>query len=150
VNENNTAAGTPAGSTYSARPGNSATTKLVAPQFKDSRFGFTTGMQVENVGLATATNVVATFQCKGNNGANTLFTAVSTPRTIVAGGAFLFYHPHTMAAGTFTNGNPFSLSGAQCGVTITSDQPIVAILNETPDVIGALDDNNYEGFNVAP
>jgi hypothetical protein len=150
VNEDNTPTGSVAGITYSARPNNSATTKVVAPQFKESRFGFTTGMQIENVGAATATNVVATFQCRGNNGSNTPFTAISTPKTIVAGGAFLFYKPTTMPAGTFTAGNPFNISGAQCGVTIISDQPVVAILNETPDAVGALDDNNYEGFNIAP
>jgi hypothetical protein len=43
-------------------------------------------------------------------------------------------------------------------VTITSDQPIVAIVNETPDPAGVrgtgvkidLDDDNYEAFNLTP
>lgn len=147
VNEDNSG-GTTAGSTYSARPANSGTPSISAPLFKDSRFSFSTGLQIQNVGVITATNVVATFNCKGSNGANTPFTAVSNPQTIGPGGAFLFIKPSTMVAGTFTGGNPFSLNGANCGVTITSDQPIVAILNESPDTAGALDDNNYEGFNT--
>jgi hypothetical protein len=149
VNEDNSG-GTTAGITYSARPDADATAKISAPIFKDQRFGFTTGLQIQNVGLVTATNVVATFVCKGNNGANTPFTAISNPQTIVSGAAFLFYRPSSMPGGTFTVGNPFSMSGANCGVTITSDQPVVAILNETPDSVGALDDNNYEGFNLVP
>jgi len=148
VNESNTSAGTPAGTTYSALPATSTTTKVSAPLFKDQRFAFSTGLQIENVGTSTATNVVATFQCKGNNGTNTPFTAVSTPHTIAPGGAFLFYKPSTMNPSNFSTA--FSISGANCGVTITADQPIVAILNEAPDTNGALDDNNYEGFNLAP
>jgi len=35
-------------------------------------------------------------------------------------------------------------------VTVTADQPVVTIQNETPDTAGALDDNNYEGFNLTP
>jgi hypothetical protein len=150
VNESNLSTGTPAGITYSAMPATSVTTKVSAPLFKDHRFAFSTGLQIENVGLATANNVVATFQCKGNNGANNPFTAVSTPKTIVPGGAFLFIKPSSMPPGTFTGANPFSLTGANCGVTVTADQNIVAILNESPDTVGALDDNNYEGFNLAP
>jgi hypothetical protein len=150
VNESNMTGGTAAGTAYFALPNNSKTTKVSAPLFKDRRFSFSTGLQIQNVGSATATNVVATFVCKGNNGSNTPFTAISNPRTIPAGGAYLFIKPSTMPAGTFTGGNPFSLQGANCGVTVTGDQPLVSILNESPDTAGALDDNNYEGFNLAP
>jgi hypothetical protein len=150
VNESNNAAGTVAGIVYSAMPATSQTSKVSAPLFKDQRFAFSTGLQIENVGTSTATNVVATFQCRGNNSANTPFTAISTPKTIVPGGAFLFYKPTTMNPSHFTVANPFILAGANCGVTVTADQPIVAILNEAPDTAGALDDNNYEGFNLAP
>jgi hypothetical protein len=150
VNESNVAGGTIAGIAYFAMPDATKTAKVSAPLFKDRRFNFSTGLQIQNVGNATATNVVATFVCRGNNGANTPFTAISNPRTIPAGGAYLFNKPSTMPAGTFTGGNPFSLQGANCGVTVTGDQPLVAILNESPDTAGALDDNNYEGFNLVP
>jgi hypothetical protein len=150
VSEANMPSSPVAGIAYFAIADTHVTAEVSAPQFKDRRFGFSSGLQIQNVGNATATNVVATFVCRGNNGANTPFTAISTPKTIPAGGAFLFIRPSTMAAGTFTGGNPFSLQGATCGVTVTGDQPLIANINETPDTVGALDDNNYEGFNLAP
>jgi hypothetical protein len=148
VNEANMTGSPTAGITYSAIPDSLATTKVSAPLFKDRRFGFSSGLQIQNVGASTANNVVATFTCKGNGGANTPFTAISNPRVIASQGAYLFFRPASMPAGTFTGGNPFSLQNANCGVTVTSDQPIVAIINETPDTAGALDDNNYEAFNL--
>ncbi len=152
VNEDNLSGFPTAGINYSAIPDNKATTKVSAPLFKDNRFGLTSGLQIQNVGTITATNVVATFACKGNNSTNTPFTAISNPQTIGPGGAKLFFRPNANQQADFTLANPFSLSGANCGVTITSDQPTVAIVNESPDPTGTvqLDDNNYEGFNLAP
>jgi hypothetical protein len=149
VNEQNTAANpVVAGITYSALPDSSKTTKVSVPLFKEAFYGSSTGLQIQNVGSATATNVVATFACTKQAGGT--FTAVSTAQTIGAGGSKLFYRPSTMAAGTFTVGNPFSNSSVNCAVTIVGDQPLVAIANENTDFVGALDDNNYEGFNLAP
>jgi hypothetical protein len=146
VNEQNLTGFTTAGITYSAMPDHSKTTKVSAPLYKDRRFGFSTGLQIQNVGTVAATNVVATFACKGA----ATFTAISTPQTVAAGGAKLFYKPATMPAGTFTGANPFSNQNVNCAVTVTADQPVVTIQNETPDTAGALDDNNYEGFNLTP
>jgi hypothetical protein len=146
VNEQNMPAKPLAGITFSAMPDSSKTAKVSAPLFKDRRSGSSTGLQIQNVGSATATNVVATFSCKGA----ATFTAISTPQTITAGGAKLFLRPSTMPAGTFTVGNPFTSNNVNCAVTITADQPIVAIANEFADVLGAYDDTNYEGFNLAP
>ncbi len=146
VNEQNMPTKPLAGITFSAMPDTSKTTKVSAPLLKDRRSGSSTGLQIQNVGTATATNVVATFACKGA----ATFTAISTPQTIVAGGAKLFLRPSTMPAGTFTAGNPFVSNNVNCAVTITADQPIVAIANEFADVLGAYDDTNYEGFNLAP
>jgi len=150
VSEANMPTATTAGIAYFAIADSNVTTEVSAPQFKDRRFGFSSGLQIQNVGGANATNVVATFVCKGNNSTNTPFTAITTPRTIPAGGAINFYRPASMPAGTFTGSNPFSLQGATCGVTITGDQDLVVNVNETPDTTGALDDNNYEGFNLVP
>lgn len=145
VNESNLAGFTNAGITYSAMPDSSKTTKLSVPLFKDRRFNLSNGLQIQNVGTAAATNVVATFSCKGA----ATFTAISNPRTIAAGGAYLFYHPSTMT-GVFTAGNPFSSNNENCSVVVTSDQPVVGISNESPDVAGLLDDENYEAFNLTP
>jgi hypothetical protein len=145
VNESNLAGFTSAGITYSAMADSSKTAKVSVPLYKDRRFNLSNGLQIQNVGTATAINVVATFSCKGA----ATFTAISNPRTIAVGGAYLFYHPSAMA-GVFTAGNPFSANNVNCSVVVTSDQAIVAISNESPDVAGLLDDENYEGFNLTP
>ena len=133
--------------TSSALPDGSATTKISVPLFKDDRYNKRTGLQIQNVGAAQATNIVATFKCSGA----ATFTAVSLPQTVDAGAAVLFYTPSD-DAGMFTSANPFSANNVNCAVTVTSDQPIVAIANESVDNTGALeqDNNNYEGFNLTP
>lgn len=146
VNEQNQTGFALAGITYSAIADGAKTTKVSAPLFKDRRSGASTGLQIQNVGAAQATNVVVTFACKGA----ATFTAISTPQTIPAGGAKLFLRPSTMPAGTFTAGNPFSSNNVNCAVTITGDQPVMAIANEFSDTTGAVDDTNYEGFNLVP
>jgi hypothetical protein len=145
VNEQNQTGFPKAGITYSAISDGAKTTKVSAPLFKDRRSGSSTGLQIQNVGAATATNVVVTFACKGA----ATFTAISLPQTIGVGGAKLFFRPSTMA-GTFTVGNPFSSNNVNCAVSVTADQPVVAIANEFADATGAYDDTNYEGFNLAP
>jgi len=129
-------------STLSAQGSSQATTKISVPQFKDQRFGATTGLMIENVGTATA-SIVATFSCRGG----ATFTAISVPRTAPVGGAIQFFKPSNNPAWFST---PFPSKNVVCGVTITADQPIVATANEQPDTVGAFDDNNYEGFNLVP
>jgi len=131
-------------------PAHTATTKVSAPLFKDDNYQKRTGLQIQNVGPVTATNIVATFVCTG--GAS--FTAISLPQTVASGSAVLFYKP-SADPGKFTSTNPFVASNVNCGVTITSDQPIVALANESPippSAGGTLqqDNNNYEGFNLTP
>lgn len=142
VNENPTS-GTSAAITYSAIPDKAKTTKVSVPQYKDRRFGATSGLQIQNVGNATATNIVSTFACRGG----AIFTAVSVARSAAPGGSIQWYQPASSPALFST---PFSSQNVVCGVTITADQPIVAINNETATTAGAFDDNNYEGFNLAP
>ncbi len=127
-----------------AIPGKNATTTVSAPLFKDDRYGKRTGLQVQNVGTVDATNVVATFSCTGA----ATFTAVTNPISIPAGGGYLFYTPSDDAI--FAGGSPFSSNNVNCGVTITSDQPIVALANESVIPGGTLDqdNNNYEAFNL--
>jgi hypothetical protein len=130
-----------------AIPADSATTLLSAPLFKDDRFDKRTGLQIQNVGSTAASNIVATFQCQGASN----FTAVSVPLSADSGGAIQFYTPSDDTA-MFEAASPFSSNNVTCSVTVTSDQPIVAIANESPIPGGSLqqDNNNYEGFNLAP
>ncbi len=146
VNEQNMPSTSLAGITSSAIADSAKTAKISAPLFKDRRSGSSTGLQIQNVGAVAATNVVVTFACKGA----ATFTAISTPQTIQAGGAKLFLRPSAMPAGTFTVGNPFSSNNVNCAVTVTADQPVVAIANEFADTTGNMDDTNYEGFNLVP
>ncbi|GAB4533078.1 MAG: hypothetical protein Fur0018_22120 [Anaerolineales bacterium] len=127
-----------------AIPGKNATTTVSAPLFKDDRYGKRTGLQVQNVGTSNATNVVATFACSGG----ATFTAVTNPITIPAGSGYLFYTPSDDAI--FASGSPFSSNNVNCSVTITADQPIVALANESVIPGGTLeqDNNNYEAFNL--
>lgn len=126
-----------------AIPDSTATTTVSAPLFKDDRFGKRTGMQVQNVGTTNAT-IVATFSCTGS----ATFTAVTQNITVAPGSGYLFYTPSDDT--NFTATNPFVQNNVNCGVTITSDQPIVAIANESVIPAGPLqqDNNNYEAFNL--
>lgn len=147
VNEQETTGNPKVGITSNAFAAGAATTIISVPLYKDSRFGVTTGLQIQNVGASAATNWTATFVCTG--GAS--FTAVSDPAktgAIQPGSAFLFYTPS--GDDLFTTANPFSANNVNCAVTVESDQPVVAIANEAPLTLGAIDNNNYEGFNLAP
>lgn len=131
--------------TSSALPDGSATMEISIPLFKDDRFGKRTGLQIQNVGASKATNVVATFECQGAAS----FTAVSQPQEVAAGGGLLFYTPSDDSS-LFTSGDPFNSSDVNCAVSVSSDQPVVAIANESVIPGGSLeqDNNNYEGFNL--
>lgn len=147
VNEQETSGSPRAGITYSALSDGAATSEVSVPLYKDQRFGAWTGLQIQNVGAAAATNWTATFNCQGGS----TFTAVSDPAktgAIQPGGAFLFFTPSD--DNLFTAANPFSANNVNCAVIVEGDQPLVAISNEAPMTAGALDDNNYEGFNLAP
>ncbi len=148
VNESNSA-GPAAGSVYYAFPDGTATTVVAGPSFKDNRFGLTSGFQVQNTSVTTAT-ITATFNCLGNGNTNTPFSAVSNPISIASGSSFLFYRPSTSQQAWFTGGNPFTITNDDCAVSITSDQTIVGLMNEVTLSAGALDDARYNGFNLTP
>lgn len=152
VNETNGNA--TAGITYSAIPERATTQQVSAPLFKDYYYGATSGLQIQNVGAMTATKVVADFACSVVGG--TTFRARSKPQTIGPGSAVLFFHPFNPAAGhpEFEGTMTFIAERANCSVTITGDQKVVAIVNEMGVTDGygydfyGVDDNNYEGFNL--
>lgn len=132
--------------TYSAFAASSATTTVKAPLYKENSFDKGTGLQIQNVGAGQATNVVATFVSSAG-------TFTTNPQTIPVGGALTLVELAKKPA-TF-NGTPIpagiSGSAGVFGVTITSDQPIVAIANESTYPFNASplqqDKNNYEAFN---
>jgi hypothetical protein len=149
VNED--AADHSSGIAYSAIPESKTTSRISAPLFKDYYYGATSGLQIQNVGMVTATNVLARFDCEVAQGES--FVARSNPQVVGPGSAVLFYHPFERED-LFTGTLLFKAERANCAVTVTSDQEVVAIVNEmgVNDGYGmnfyGVDDNNYEGFNL--
>jgi hypothetical protein len=131
--------------TYSAFAASAATNTVNAPLYKENSFSKGTGLQVQNVGNAAA-SVTATFVGSGG-------TYVTQAQSIPVGGAFTFVE--LAKKPQLFNGTaiPADISGSAgvFGVTITSNQPIVAIANESTYPFNASplqqDKNNYEAFN---
>lgn len=144
VNPNQTA------TTYNCQSAATATTKVTYPAFKENRFGRLTALQIQNVGGSQATNVVLSFT--DNNGA----TRVTNAQTISAGASSTFV---CVSSKSIWNGSSLA-ANTLSGVTITADQPIIAIANEaswantnpcTPNNgAGSFDKATANGFNVAP
>ena len=143
--------------TYSALPEVDATTKVSVPLYKEYSYGKWTGLQVQNVGTSTANDVVLTFS--GPTG-----TYVSNPLSIPAGAGLTFVDVR-MKPASFWDGTAMTPTALGCdsggcdgngvfGITVTADQNVVAIANESPYPFAAVrvfqDKNNYEGFNLVP
>jgi hypothetical protein len=139
---------------YAAYPAKTATTKLVAPVYKDGPNNGSgnkeTGLSIQNVGTTTA-NVTLEFA----EGAN----KYTYNTTIAAGQSALFFKMFTVSLypdANWTGGAAGRVAPNKLyAVTVTSDQPIVGLANEAPVVVGgtplvAQDNINYEAFNVAP
>jgi hypothetical protein len=107
--------------TYNCVGAGKATTNLAYPAYKEGFFGRTSALQVQNVSGSTATNVVLTFtDDKGN-------VRTTKPQTIESGASGLYL---------CVSSNSAVWSGASLatdslsGVTVSSDQPIIAVVNE--------------------
>jgi hypothetical protein len=130
--------------TYAAFPASSATTKVVAPVFKQDLGGKRTGLSIQNVGTSAATATVV-FQV-----GTTTYTYNNL--SIPVGGSALLLNMADTAGYPLANwtGGTALPNGKLAAVTVTADQPIIAIANEAP-LAGTVQDNiNYEAFNVAP
>jgi hypothetical protein len=128
---------------YAAFPAPSATSKLVAPVFKEDSGNKRSGLTVQNVSDSD-TNVAVAFKV----GASTYTYNASIPAKqaktftdMTNGGS---YPPANWTGGSVLP------DGSLAAVTVTAGQPIIAIVNEAP-LAGVVQDNiNYEAFNVAP
>ena len=131
--------------TYHAVSASEATTKVGIPLVKELHGGpggKSTGIQVMNVGTVSATDVDLAYSFGG-----TTYTIQN--QTIPAGGSKTFFKvSESVPASNWSGGNvlPASQFG---GAIVTSDQPIVVIVQEV-DLSGAQDTKNYEGFNLTP
>ena len=136
VNENNG----PNRLVYSSFGGNAATLKVAAPLVKEQFFGALTGLAVQNVGVTTAT-VNLSYDCK-IAGQTDRETFPVGPYDIGAGAAKSFIRLRDATRW----GDVLVDPSAQCAVTVTSDEPVVALAQES----STFDTRNYEGFNLAP
>lgn len=131
--------------TYACQSSTTATSSVSYPAYKQNWFTRSTGMQVQNVGAAAATNVVMTFV--DNNGT----TYTTDPLSIDAGAALNIVNAHQMNIWSGSSLPDSTISG----VIITADQPIMVVANESswsgtsPDNgPNSFDKSNAEGFNL--
>jgi hypothetical protein len=138
-------AGRQKATTYSALPANAATNALSAPVYKENQGNKQTGLLVQNVGTSPATDVVATF-VNSLNGS----TFTSKKQTIQPGAGLNFITLSGDNTVMMTGDVPLP-PGVLYGVTVTADQPVVAVANESTFPFGGspliMDNNNYEAFN---
>ena len=132
--------------TYSCFGASSTTADVVLPLYKEFFGGNTTGIQIQNVGGAPAT-VEVTYSPDG--GSPVTFTHANA---IAPGASATFYGVSQLISPpgiSAVSGSAATLNNSFGGVVITSDQPIVAIANESSSAPGASgqDTKNYEGFN---
>lgn len=129
---------------YTCFPDSAKTNKIALPLYKEYYLGDTAGVQVQNVGGAAA-SISVTYYPPGN-AAGVKFTQ----NNIAVGGSATFYN---VSGGTAASGNAASLLGTFGGAVVTSDQPVVAIVNEEPGTkagarpASSQDAKLYEGFN---
>lgn len=107
--------------TYNCQGASTATTNVAYPAYKEGFFGRTSALQVQNVGNASATNVVLTYaDDKGN--------VRTTNAQTIAPGASGLYLCVSSTSGLWSGAS--LATGTLSGVTISSDQPIIAVVNE--------------------
>ena len=134
---------------YTCFPDSSKSNKIALPLYKEYFNGNTAGIQIQNAGAAGATVTLRYTSTVGNK---VVTFSHNTP--IPAGASATFFGVSQLIAPagiSVVNGNRTDLVGTYGGVVITSDQPIVAIVNEAPGALGGApstqDAKLYEGFN---
>ena len=136
--------------TYSCFPAQSASKKVYLPLYKEFYSGSSSGIQVQNVsGDGSEAVIKATYSATNGSGRATF--SHSTP--IPDGGSITFWGVSSLSSPqdiVLINGKAQELAGTFGSVVITSNQPIVAIVNETAVSGKEQDAKNYEGFNQAP
>lgn len=130
---------------YACFPASQASTKIAMPQYKEFFNGNTSGINVQNVGTSPAT-ITIVYTATNNNGASATFR---NTQTLAPMALFPFYGVSNSPNVTVVSGNRAALEGSYGSAIITSDQPIVATQNESPDGRRPLqqDAKMYEGFN---
>ena len=129
---------------YAAFPAKAATTKLVAPVFKQDLFNKRTGLSIQNVSDIEATATV-TFTVGTTNYVYNNLVIPGKQAALLNNLASTTAYPDANWTGGVRLPN-----GSLAAVTATATQQIIGILNEAP-LAGVVQDNiNYEAFNVTP
>jgi hypothetical protein len=143
--------------TYFGFPFPSATTVLSLPLYKEDSYSKQSAITIQNVSDFTA-NVTLKFQ-------NTLGTFTSVPQPIASKAGIVIINVRQKPSTFWVGGvgiTPALMGCVEsltaCGangvwaVIVTSDQPVVAIVNESTYPIAAprflMDKSNYEAFNL--
>lgn len=134
---------------YTCFPDNGKSNKVALPLYKEYFNGNTAGIQIQNAGGAPATVTLTYTSTVGNK---VVKFSHNTPIPAGASTTFFGVSQLTFPAGiSVVSGTPSDLVGTYGGVVITSDQPIVAIVNEAPGALSGApstqDAKLYEGFN---
>lgn len=130
--------------TYACFAETNATTTISLPLAKEDFFNNTTGIQIQNVGNGPATYTLTYKTGQGN----TVVITHTDPVPVGASKTFFRVASGGTSNIDVTSGSLANLPGTVSGVTITSNQPIVAMANEANyNGVNPQDTKNYEGFN---
>lgn len=127
------------------------TNKIVLPQYKEFFLGDTSGIQIQNIGTANATNITVTYYPNGG-GAPVTFRNTDPVPPNTKFNLYMVSKPSPKY--TVVSGNPASLLNGVGGAVVQADQPVVAVVNEEPGFTAGAskpasrqDSKQYEGFN---
>lgn len=129
---------------YAAFPYGSATTKLVAPVFKEDFGSKRSGLTVQNVSSVDTTATVVFKVGTSTYTYNNLPIPAKQSKTLLD-----MSNTANYPVANWTGGSVLP-DGSLAAVTITAGQPIIAIVNEAPTGSVVQDNINYEAFNVVP
>ncbi len=150
--ESTTAAGAQSG-TYNGSPLGEATTKISVPLVQADFYGYYTSLTIQNT-TGTAANITIEYTSDGTYSAVKNATKAYT-HTIPPNGQVNIYEGRKggLEIGDI-NHDPFWRDGTNWrfigSAIITSDQPIIAFVNEEKDVDGMDTMYTYNAFNIAP
>jgi WD40 repeat protein len=141
--------------TYACFGKMATTKKIMIPLYKEFYNGNTSGIQVQNVSGDGSTAKIALEYYPSGPDSNSGYAMFSHKAPVLDGASITFWGVSILNEGSdlYTiGGDPDSLLGTYGSVVIQSDQPIVAIANEsTYGLFGDAsnhDSKNYEGFNL--
>lgn len=133
--------------TYACFPAHSASNRVNLPLAKEFFYGETSGIQVQNVGSAPAKIELTYFPWGGGDPVVIRNVSPTPPGAAFTAWGISLDPPPTPF--DLISGDPTTLFGRNTSVVVESDQPILAIVNESSEGSqpSGVDNKTYEGFN---